>query len=135
MSRSIPVPRTLAPAEPLWKRVPTRDARGRRLQDFMLLVPDLKDLARREQVTRQLHVVCQQQGVVFADLNLKLSLLWVSLEQEQGACLRFLDAVRAQLPAARLVASQAEALHGLAARARRPQRRLFGLLPPLPEAE
>ncbi len=123
---------SLGPAEPLWKRVPCRDAQGRRLQDFMLLIPGLRKSAVAEQqwVMDRLQQVCVEQGVVFADLNLRLNLLWVSLGQEHGGCLRFLEAVRFHLPQARLVASQVEAMHGEAAARRRAGRHLLGLLLP-----
>ncbi|NIP73352.1 MAG: hypothetical protein GWO16_10130, partial [Gammaproteobacteria bacterium] len=64
----------LNPAEPLWKRVPTRDADGTRLSDFMMIIPKLRarPRARVDRTAAEIQGVLAryQKVVVFADLNL-----------------------------------------------------------------
>jgi len=45
---------------------------------------------------------------VFADLNLKLNLLWISLRPRQGAIAEISAAIRIWVPEAMLVAHHAE---------------------------
>ncbi|MES9963044.1 MAG: hypothetical protein ABW116_05865 [Candidatus Sedimenticola sp. 20ELBAFRAG] len=108
--------RPLFPGKPLWQRVPTRDADGRPLFDFMMLIPKLRSAPeqRRQEVLEALQQVFEGFGeeVVFADLNLKMNLLWVSLKPRKGACLELAEAVIARVPEAVLVANKAEALMG-----------------------
>jgi len=100
--------RGLAPAEPLWKRVPTHDEQGKPLSDFMILIPRLsKRSLRRQQATLDsLQRVLEEYRhvVVFADLNLRLNLLWVSVRPQPGICLELPTAILACIPEARLVA-------------------------------
>jgi hypothetical protein len=98
----------LGPAEPLWKIVPQCDERGRSLSDFMMVIPGLR--------TRPTHVISKTIGdihdilrlyrhvVVFADLNLKLNVLWVSVRPVPGICLELPAAIHARVPDAKLVA-------------------------------
>ncbi|MET0013726.1 MAG: hypothetical protein ABW085_02240 [Sedimenticola sp.] len=106
----------LFPGEPLWQRVPTRDAEGRSLFDFMMLIPRLKSAPRqrRDEVLKALQQVFDGFGeeVVFADLNMKTNLLWISIKPRHGACLELAEAVMARVPEAVLVANKAEALMG-----------------------
>jgi hypothetical protein len=122
----------LSPGEPLWRRVPSRDNQGRALFDFMMLIPKLGKASeiRRQQVMLELQSVLERFGdeVVFADLNLKTSLLWVSIKPRQGAMLEFSSALRARIPEALLIANQADILLGEALRAERQNRwRRWGL--------
>ena len=114
------------PSQPLWQRVPVRDADGGSLADFIMLIPRLGSWPedRRQQMYLELESVFEGFGerVVFADLNLKLSLLWVSMRPAPGGCLPLVAAVRQRIPEAVLVASQAEAMAGMAARERRCRR-------------
>ena len=99
------------PGLPLWQVAPTRDSAGRRLTDFMMLIPrlrsrppeDIKRASRDIQSVLALH-----QDVVFADLNLKLNLLWVSLRPSPGAISELAAAIRLRVPEAVLVAHYAE---------------------------
>lgn len=113
----------LYPAAPLWRRLPARAAGGSNLNDFMLLIPGFREWpeVRREQVYGVLRelLAAHQERVVFADLNVKLNLLWVSHRQGKGVALGLFEAIRERIPEAVLVASQAEALHGMQRRARR----------------
>ena len=100
------------PGLPLWQLVPTRDSAGRRLTDFMMLIPRLRSrsLAEIERTSREIQaVLALHQDVVFADLNLKLNLLWVSLRPRQGAISELVAAIRLRVPEALLVAHYAEA--------------------------
>lgn len=96
------------PNTPLWQRVPTKDQDGTRLSDFMMIIPKLKQRSstHRRQVLDALIEVLQhyEKIVVFADLNLKLNLLWVSVYPIKGACLEIPTAIKAAVPEALLVA-------------------------------
>lgn len=121
----------LQPGDPLWRRVPTSDPAGQNLNDFMLLIPGLKRWAqhRRERLLEELRGVFERHAdrVVFADLNLKLNLLWISHRQGKGVALALFEAIRERIPEALLVASQAEVQRGLQQQARRrAARRLLG---------
>jgi len=99
------------PGLPLWQVAPTRDGAGRRLTDFMMLIPRLRSRPRAEieQASRDIQaVLALHQDVVFADLNLKLNLLWVSLRPRPGAISELVAAIRLRVPEAVLVAHPAE---------------------------
>jgi len=103
----------LRPSTPLWQRVPTRDADGALLSDFMMLIPGLRQrpavdqgrlLARLDDVLRD-----YAHAVVFADCNLKLNLLWVSVRNLPGICRGLSGALAEVVPEARLVAPEGPA--------------------------
>ncbi|HEY5719325.1 MAG TPA: hypothetical protein VIX81_00970 [Gammaproteobacteria bacterium] len=100
----------VVPATPLWQRVPTRDADGRPLGDFMLLLPGLREAPRAEQgrLLGRLDAVLrsQREHVVFAECNLRLNLLWVSVRPGPGLCLEVAARLLEAVPQARLVASR-----------------------------
>jgi hypothetical protein len=99
------------PGLPLWQVAPTRDSAGRRLTDFMMLIPRLRSrpVAEIERASRDIQAVLSlHQDVVFADLNLKLNLLWVSLRPTPGAISELVAAIRLRVPEAVLVAHLAE---------------------------
>ena len=100
----------LQPAEPLWKRVPTRTDDGRPLSDFMMLIPGLRKWprVRQEMTVTAIQQVLDHyhQAVVFADLNLRLNLLWVSVLPIPGICLELPTALNARVPEAKLVAQR-----------------------------
>lgn len=100
----------LCPAEPLWKRAPTRDADGRLLTDFLMIVPGLgrrteveirSRLAAIEQV-----LMAYEEHVVFADVNLRLNTLWVTVRPVPGICLELPAAIKVAVPEALLVGQQ-----------------------------
>ena len=103
------MPQTVAgavPGRPLWQLAPTRDAAGVRLTDFMMLIPRLRSRpqAEIERASRDIQaVLALHQDVVFADLNLKLNLLWVSLRPRPGAISELVAAIRLRVPEAVLV--------------------------------
>ena len=101
----------LGPSQPLWQIAPTRDLAGKRLTDFMMLIPRLRSRPRVEieRASREIQAVLSlHQDVVFADLNLKLNLLWVSLRPRPGAISELVAAIRLRVPEAVLVAHYAE---------------------------
>lgn len=94
------------PGLPLWQIAPTRDSSGKRLIDFMMLIPRLRTrpVAEIERASRDIQsVLALHQDVVFADLNLKLNLLWVSLRSRPGAISELVAAIRLRVPEALLV--------------------------------
>jgi len=97
----------MEPGTPLWQIVPTRGADGRPLADFMMLIPRLN---RRPQ-----HIIditlCKLQkeleaypDVVFVNFNLKLTVLWVSVNCRHGLILELVTAIQNRVPEAMLVA-------------------------------
>lgn len=101
---------TLLPAEPLWRRAPARDMDGSPLSDFMMIIPGLRDQPvrrRRSTIEHIQHVLsCYAPLVVFADLNLKINVLWVTVRPRPGICAELPAAIFAHVPDARLVAYQ-----------------------------
>lgn len=97
----------MQPGVPLWKLAPTRDESGKLLCDFMVLIPRLK-MQQPAYIGRTQDwiagVLNRHQEVVFADMNLKLNLLWVSHRYRAGLMLEIVSAIRQQLPEAVLVA-------------------------------
>lgn len=98
---------SILPGEPLWKRVPTRDEDGTVLSDFMMIIPKLKTKPR-EEIEKTFSAIenvlkCYQNSVVFADLNLSLNVLWVSVRPVPGICLELPTAIKLQVPEALLV--------------------------------
>ena len=98
----------LSANESLWKRAPTRMPDGTCLCDFMLLIPKLNKRnhpQRLERVARISAVLSQfDQTVVFADLNMKLNLLWVSYKPAPGSCIAIATAIQEWVPEAKLIA-------------------------------
>jgi len=94
--------------EPLWKLAPKRDSEGRPYIDFMMLAPGLKKRPAHE--IECLTLIIQrvlarfERWVVFADFNLKLNILWVSLINQPGIMTQIVTALRAQAPELKLVA-------------------------------
>ena len=104
----------VTPDEPLYKRVPTRGPEGQRLADFMMIIPRLREKpegALRDTVAELEHVLgVYQRFVVYADLNLRLNVLWVSLKPVPGMCLEVATAIKSRVPEALLVANKREAM-------------------------
>ncbi len=98
----------IAPATPLWQRAPTRGKDGRPLSDFMMLIPGLRDRPghHRNRAIGHIQQVFNRyaHAVVFADLNLRLNVLWVSVKPIPGITLEVATAINACVPEARLVA-------------------------------
>ena len=98
----------ISAAEPLWSHVPTCDTGGQRLSDFIMLIPKLRKQPQHhiQHVLRKIEEVLNfyQHAVVFADLNLRLNVLWVSVKPVPGICLELPAAILDRVPEARLVA-------------------------------
>lgn len=94
-------------SEPLRKRAPIVDEHGKALSDFMVIFPGLrkKSALRIQTTTREIHMVLSSFGdaVVFAELNLAMNLLWVSIRPIAGIRFQIAEALRSRIPSARLV--------------------------------
>ncbi len=94
--------------EPLWKMVPKRDARGQAYADFMMLAPGLKGRSQREMgvILQVIRGILARFGdaVAFADFNMDIRVLWVSLECRPGLMFRVVAALRVHVPELKLVA-------------------------------
>ncbi len=94
-------------SEPLRKRAPVVDENGKALSDFMLIIPNLRKRSqpRIQQTMHEIHAVLSRYGdqVVFAELNLALNLLWVSIRPVTGIRFEITEALRVSIPDARLV--------------------------------
>jgi len=102
----------LEPGAPLWSRLPSRDEDGRRLADFMMLIPGLKRRTELEIRHRTLAIQQVLQGygdaVAFAEVNLRLNTLWVSVQARPGLCLEIPLAIQGVVPEALLIGQRAE---------------------------
>lgn len=97
----------MQPGVPLWKLAPTRDEQGARLCDFMVLIPRLKSRHALYIGNAQSHIagiLKRHEEVVFANMDLKLNLLWVSHRYRAGLMLEIVNAIRLRVPEAVLVA-------------------------------
>lgn len=97
----------MQPGVPLWKLAPTRDEDGVRLCDFMVLIPRLK-LRQPSYISHAQSCIARvlqgHQEVVFANMDLKLNLLWVSHRYRSGLMLEIINTIRLHVPEAVLVA-------------------------------
>ncbi len=93
--------------EPLRKRAPIVDENGKALSDFMLIIPGLRlrPQLRIQQTMQDIHAILSRFGdqVVFAELNLALNLLWVSIRPVTGIRFEITEALRVSIPDVRLV--------------------------------
>lgn len=100
----------LVPADPLWKRAPTRDAQGRLLSDFLMIIPRIRHRppGQIQERVERIQAVLDTFGdtVVFAELNLRLATLWVTVKPVPGICLTLPTAIKVQVPEALLVGQQ-----------------------------
>ncbi|MCB1924980.1 MAG: hypothetical protein KDJ27_14765 [Gammaproteobacteria bacterium] len=106
------------PALPLWRLAPTRDGDGRCVADFMMLIPGLRRYpeVRQRDVAAQIRAACAGYGdqVVFADINVAINVLWVSVAAEPGLVGRVAQSIRDRVPEALLVGGQLGTAAGLA---------------------
>ena len=94
------------PNEPLHKRAPLYDEHGRLLNDFMLLVPGMRQRPQhqvREILALLQGALSQFAEVVFAEMILPLNLLMVWVKPRSGVMFDIATAVQARVPEARLV--------------------------------
>lgn len=94
-------------SEPLRLRAPCRDEHGKALSDFMMLIPGLRDKPKHmiDATIRDVHITLTHfnHAVVFAEFNLKLNLLWVSIRPIDGIRFEIANAIQAHVPEAKLV--------------------------------
>ena len=93
---------------PLYSRVPSRDKDGGLLSDFMGLISGLRDRPglQRIEIIAKMHAVLNSfSEVVFADLNLELNLLWVSVKPRYGVIAEISAELQHHVPEAKLVGS------------------------------
>lgn len=97
----------MEPGTPLWQIVPTHGADGRSLADFMMLIPKLNKCPRH---IIDITLLNLQQAlepcpdVVFVNFNLKLNVLWVSVNCRHGLILELVADIQKRVPGAMLVA-------------------------------
>jgi len=98
----------LHPTGPLWRRAPTRLDDGRAVSDFLMVIPLLNRRPEAEirQVIARIEEVFEHHfdNILFADLNLRLNLLWVSVKPVPGLCLDIPATIHQVVPEARLIA-------------------------------
>ena len=96
-----------ASPEPLRKRAPSCDEDGKALSDFMMLIPGLREKPKHliDGAIQDVHLVLTRFShvVVFAEFNLKLNLLWVSIKPVNGIRLEIAGAIQELVPEAKLV--------------------------------
>ncbi len=95
--------------EPLHERVPTRDEEGRLLSDFMMLIPGLREWPKgrfNDRVAGIQAVLGGFSEVVFADLNVPLNLLWVSVKAKPGIISAVAASIQHRVPEARVISSR-----------------------------
>ena len=94
-------------SEPLRYRAPSRDEDGRPLSDFMMVIPGLKKKPQQliNRTVHDIHLALARfnHAVVFAEFNLRLNLLWVSIRPIQGIRFEIAGAIQEYVPEARLV--------------------------------
>ena len=96
----------MEPGEPLYKFVPTRDANGRPLADFMMLIPKLSSRPQHEinTILGNLQKALENyQDVVFVNFNMKINVLWVSVNAKPGIIFDIVASIHRLVPEALLV--------------------------------
>jgi len=100
-------------SEPLWKRVPTRDKAGKPYTDFMMLIPGLRkfESSHLHDVINRIEAILKryEEDIILADLNLKLNVLWVTLNPHAGLSTEIAAFIHHAVPEARLVSQHAVA--------------------------
>lgn len=98
---------TLQQAEPLWKRAPTRDNSGQPYHDFMMLIPGLRhfDKVLRVEIINKISEILKQYDcdIILADLNLKMNVLWVTVNPKPGLCVEIAALLHHYIPQAKLI--------------------------------
>ena len=106
--RKSPSPHAFQQASPLWTRAPARDENGKPFVDFMMLIPGLnKAPASTVEINmRKIREAMSDHGdnVVYLDLNIKLSLLWVSARPVPGISKVLVQSIMQAIPEAKVVA-------------------------------
>lgn len=96
----------MEPGEPLYKYVPTKGSDGRSLADFMMLIPKLRTRPQHEinKTLQNLQTALEKyDDVVFVNINLKINVLWVSINARPGLIFRIVGSIHELVPEALLV--------------------------------
>ncbi len=99
----------IEPGTPLWQIVPTHGEDGRPLADFMMLIPGLRSRPQHviNATLNNLQKALEQyREVVFVNLNLKINVLWVSVNCRPGIILELVTSIQRLVPEALLVAQK-----------------------------
>jgi hypothetical protein len=99
----------MEPGTPLWQVVPTRDANGRPLADFMMLIPKLNKSPQHiiDITLINLQKVLEKyEDVVFVNFNMKINVLWVSVNAKHGLIPQMVTSIQNRVPQALLVSHQ-----------------------------
>ena len=94
---------------PLYERAPAYDKNGKPYSDFMMLIPKLNKCSMSElkaKMARLQAVLVNHPEIVFADLNLKINVLWVSFKPKVGLIEKICIELQANIPEARLVSGE-----------------------------
>lgn len=94
-------------SEPLWKRAPTRDVAGKPYADFMMLIPGLRgyEPSHLRDIINKLEAVLKhyEDDIILADLNLKINVLWVTMQAHLGLTAEIAALIHHVVPEAKLV--------------------------------
>jgi len=95
---------------PLWQRVPTKDDQGKLLADFMIIIPKLNKQPSYviSKTIQKLQIALQQhdETVFFADLNIRINILWISYQARKGKCIDIATTIINAVPEAKLIAER-----------------------------
>lgn len=94
-------------SEPLWKRAPTRDVEGKPYADFMMLIPGLRNFepSHLRDIINKMEKVLKhyEKDIILADLNLKINVLWVTIQPHIGLSTEIAALIHHVIPEAKLV--------------------------------
>ena len=94
-------------SEPLWKRAPTRDNTGKPYADFMMVIPGLRkfESSRLNDIINKMGAVLKhyENDIILADLNLKMNVLWVTIQPHIGLSTEIAALIHHAVPEAKLV--------------------------------
>lgn len=97
---------------PLYERAPAFDDEGKPYTDFMMLIPKMNEATLPElkfKMAGLQAVLGSYSEVVFADLNMKINILWVSLRPRSGLIEQIAVDIQLRVPEAKLVSGQIRA--------------------------
>lgn len=93
-------------SEPLYDRAPTLDENGKPYADFMMLIPKLNRVAPVELKQKMAAIqaaLLAHPEIVFADLNMRINVLWVSFRPRRGLIEQVALDIQQGIPEAKLI--------------------------------
>ena len=93
-------------SQPLYERAPTLDENGKPYADFMMLIPKLNRAAPLELKQKMAAIqaaLLAHPEIVFADLNMRINVLWVSFRPGRGLIEQIALDVQQGVPEAKLI--------------------------------